>query len=101
MPSPPVMAEPASIRISLVCAWPDRTWQVDLSVPPGSRVRDALAAVDWSTPGAPSDHSRVGVFGRVVTSDHRLSDGDRIEIYRPLLADPKASRRARAAAAGR
>lgn len=95
------MAETDPIRISLVCAWPDRTWQLDLTLAAGSTVGDALAAVDWSIPGAPEDRSRVGVFGRVVAAGHIMADGDRIEIYRPLLADPKISRRARAAAAGR
>lgn len=38
-----------------------------------------------------------GIFGRVVTGETRLQAGDRIELYRPLLADPKESRRRRAA----
>jgi len=39
----------------------------------------------------------VGVFGKKVTLDRRLSDGERVEIYRPLNADPKEVRRKRAA----
>jgi uncharacterized protein len=38
----------------------------------------------------------VGVFGKLVTPDTRLRDGDRVEIYRPLIADPKEARRERA-----
>ncbi len=95
------MVEPAPIHVSLVCAWPAHAWQLDLTVPAGSRVGDVLASVDWSAPGAPTDRSRVGVFGRLVTHGHVLAEGDRIEIYRPLLVDPKSSRRARAAAARR
>ncbi len=41
--------------------------------------------------------TRVGVFGRVAELSDRVADGDRIEIYRDLLADPKTSRRRRAA----
>jgi putative ubiquitin-RnfH superfamily antitoxin RatB of RatAB toxin-antitoxin module len=39
----------------------------------------------------------VGIFGRVVARDQSLETGDRIELYRPLFADPKASRNARVA----
>ena len=39
----------------------------------------------------------IGIFGRSVTRDTRLHAGDRIELYRPLIADPKESRRKRAA----
>jgi putative ubiquitin-RnfH superfamily antitoxin RatB of RatAB toxin-antitoxin module len=42
--------------------------------------------------------SRVGIFGRFCTLDQVLEDGDRVEIYRPLAADPKDLRRARLAA---
>jgi hypothetical protein len=39
----------------------------------------------------------LGVFGRVVRADHRLAPGDRVEIYRPLRADPRDTRRRLAA----
>jgi uncharacterized protein len=45
--------------------------------------------------------SAIGVYGKPVTLDHRLRDHDRLEIYRPLLADPKESRRRRAAQSDR
>jgi len=38
----------------------------------------------------------VGIFGKVVEEDAPLTDGDRVEIYRPLAADPKEARRRRA-----
>jgi putative ubiquitin-RnfH superfamily antitoxin RatB of RatAB toxin-antitoxin module len=41
-------------------------------------------------------NSVLGIFGRLTRTDHALQDGDRIEIYRPLVVDPKAARRARA-----
>ena len=43
------------------------------------------------------DSCKLGVFGRSITEDYDLLDGDRIEIYRPLIADPKEVRRQRAA----
>ncbi len=43
------------------------------------------------------DQNRVGVFSQLVKLDDALRDGDRVEIYRPLIADPKAMRRQRAA----
>jgi len=41
--------------------------------------------------------NRVGVFGKVTGLDQVLEPGDRVEIYRPLIADPKAARKKRAA----
>ena len=68
----------------------------ELTLP--ATVSDALA---WATEdpafiGVDIENASVGVFGLVVRRDHSLSDGDRLEIYRPLAVDPKAARRARA-----
>jgi putative ubiquitin-RnfH superfamily antitoxin RatB of RatAB toxin-antitoxin module len=54
-----------------------------------SGINQAFPDIDWST-------IRLGIFGRLVSSDHVLAAGDRVEIYRPLLIDPKESRRQRA-----
>jgi uncharacterized protein len=43
------------------------------------------------------EQSRIGVFGKLRRPDEQVRAGDRIEIYRPLIADPKESRRRRAA----
>ncbi|MDA0891837.1 MAG: RnfH family protein, partial [Proteobacteria bacterium] len=42
------------------------------------------------------DTMKLGVFGKAVPATHELADGERVEIYRELLVDPKAVRRARA-----
>jgi hypothetical protein len=47
-------------------------------------------------PGFDPAQARLGVFSKPVAHDAPLRDGDRVEIYRPLLTDPKAARRARA-----
>ncbi len=41
--------------------------------------------------------SRLGIFGKVAKADAVLKEGDRVEIYRPLIADPKEARKKRAA----
>ena len=85
------------IKIEIVYALPDRQTLLSLSVSEGSSVaavldRQELAALH---PELIWREHRVGIFGQLVAVDHVLSDGDRIEIYRPLIADPNASRQAR------
>ncbi len=69
-----------------------------LHLPPGSCVADALrlAALDPDFAGIDFASSAFGVFGKAVQADQALKSGDRVEIYRPLAADPKEARRARA-----
>ncbi len=61
-------------------------------------VADALelAVADPAFAGVEIRGRAVGVFGRIAALDQALHDGDRIELYRPLTADPKTARRARA-----
>ena len=82
----------SSIRVEVVLAFPDRADTVRVELPAGATVREALGASGMTAQGA------VGVFGRVVNLQTKLKDGDRVEIYRPLAADPKEQRRRRAAA---
>lgn len=70
-------------------AYPDGAQARSLDLPAGATVRDALAASGLEA------HA-FGVFGKRVELDHRLKDGDRVEIYRPLAMDPKEARRQRA-----
>ena len=80
----------SSIRVEVVCAFPGDVKFVELNLLAGATVRDALRAAGMAG-------SAFGVFGKVVSADTRLKDGDRVEIYRPLTADPKEQRRQRAA----
>lgn len=82
----------SSIRVEVVYATAESVNSVTVQLPPGATVRDALDASGMTAGGA------VGVFGKVVGAQTRLKDGDRVEIYRPLAADPKEQRRRRAAA---
>ena len=61
----------------------------------GSTLRDALQASGIDMPGLDLATCPVGVFGKKKAPDTVLRDGDRVEIYRPLVADPKDARRRR------
>lgn len=65
----------------------------------GASVREAVerSGVLAEFPEIDLGRNRVGVYGRLVTLDSALGEGDRVEILRPLVADPKAARRRRAA----
>ena len=80
----------ALIRVEVVYARRDGSDVASVQLPAGATVRDALAAAGFAT------HRDVGVYGKRVRLDAPLADGDRVEIYRPLRADAKAMRRARA-----
>jgi putative ubiquitin-RnfH superfamily antitoxin RatB of RatAB toxin-antitoxin module len=80
----------ARLRIEVVRAYPERQESVVLELEQGATVHLALQAA-----GMPLDQP-VGIYGRRVALDARLADGDRVEIYRPLRAEPKEARRRRA-----
>lgn len=86
------------IRVQVVYAWPERHWLRELEIPAGSTVADAIHAsgAEKALDGQPIEPSQIGVFGRLVAMDSLLKDADRVEIYRPLLCDPKEVRRRRA-----
>ncbi|MGH6691431.1 MAG: RnfH family protein [Gammaproteobacteria bacterium] len=69
-----------------------------VELPDGSSVRDAIArsGVAARQPTIDLGACRVGIWGRTAALDDRVRDGDRVEIYRPLQADPKETRRQRA-----
>ncbi|HEV7611476.1 MAG TPA: RnfH family protein [Steroidobacteraceae bacterium] len=86
------------LEIEIAYAEPQRAIVKELRLPAGACVADALrvAALDPDFVGVDLEHSAFGIFGRPARRDHPLRQGDRIEIYRPLAADPKEARRARA-----
>jgi putative ubiquitin-RnfH superfamily antitoxin RatB of RatAB toxin-antitoxin module len=71
---------------------PGETRQVALHLSPGAKVLDAL---NQAFPGLALDGLAVGVWGKLRALDETLRDRDRVEIYRPLLVDPKEARRQR------
>ena len=79
--------------IEVVLALPRRHALVTLRLPQGATVADAVQASDLPLEGI----AGYAVFGERVTPVTPLRDGDRVELLRPLLADPKDARRRRAA----
>jgi uncharacterized protein len=88
---------PASIRVQVVIAWPRRAEAVELALPLGATVADAVAASGLDLSGI----TGYAIHGERAGTDTVLRDGDRVELLRPLQADPKDARRRRAAGARR
>ena len=86
------------LHVEIVFAQAQRSIAKALRLPPGASIADALklAAADEIFQGLNLANATVGVFGKVASRDQALKDGDRIEIYRPLLEEPKLARRKRA-----
>jgi uncharacterized protein len=93
-----LVASSADIGIEVAYAEPYRAILKSYRLSFAATVGDALrlAAADPDFAGIDFAGSTVGIFGRVTTPGQVLADGDRIEVYRPLAADPKVARRARA-----
>ncbi len=91
------------VEIEVVYAEADRAVHRTYRLTVPATIQDALrlAAADPGFAGIGLDGATVGVFGSVASADRPLCEGDRVEIYRPLAADPKAARRARAREARR
>lgn len=89
-----------TIHVEVVYALPAEQVIVPLELGEGASVQDALAAsrIFESHPDIDRQACSFGVWGRKVEPGQVLRDRDRVEIYRPLVADPKQARRARAQA---
>jgi uncharacterized protein len=87
-----------TIRVEVVYALPAEQFLAELELEEGATVRQAIerSGVLRRFPDIDPVRTRAGIFGRVTTGDTCLEDGDRVEIYRPLVVDPKDARRDRA-----
>ncbi|CBL45887.1 Conserved hypothetical protein [gamma proteobacterium HdN1] len=89
--------------IEVAYATPAQQWVIPVSVPVGTCVLDAIqqSGILQAAGIIGIESMAVGVFGKSVKDPKtaQLNKGDRIEIYRPLLIDPKTSRKRRAAKA--
>ena len=88
-----------TITVEVAYALPEKQRIERLSVAKGTTALEAVAQADLGRffddlPEA--SMMKLGVFGKAVPPTHELSEGERVEIYRDLLIDPKAVRRARA-----
>lgn len=86
------------IRVEVVYALPERQYLRQLVLEEGSTLEQAIRASGLLALRQDIDLNvnKVGIFSRPAKLDDTLSDGDRVEIYRPLLIDPKELRRQRA-----
>ncbi len=88
-----------TISVEVAYALPDKQAILPVAVAEGTT---ALAAAQQSGitdkfEGIDLENAKLGIFGKVVSPGQVLQEGDRVEIYRPLIADPKEVRKARAA----
>ncbi len=83
------------INVEVVLATPPKQVLIALRVPQGSTAAEVIAAsgVEGQFPDLRPAELAVGVWGRLVERDHVVGDGDRVEIYRPLLIEPREARR--------
>lgn len=95
------MTEADKIPVEVAYALPDKQEIIMLEVQPGTTAREAVrrSGMDKIFPGLDLENSALGIFGKAVKDGQVLRAGDRVEIYRALIADPKEVRKRRAAEA--
>ena len=89
----------AMIHVEVVYALPQRQELVELRLPEGATVRQSIEASGLleKYPDIDLDRrNKLGIYAKLVKADTEVRDRDRVEIYRPLIADPKAVRKKRA-----
>jgi len=86
------------IAIEVVYALPEVQTRIELTVTSETTVRQAIeqSGILQRCPEIDVIAGKVGIFGKIVGLDQPLREGDRLEIYRPLIASPKDMRRRRA-----
>ena len=90
------MTGQSTIQIEVACAMPDRQRIVCLEVEFGCSARVAVehSNIQDEFPDLNIASCQLGIFGLVVDDSQRLASGDRVEVYRPLINNPRESRRA-------
>jgi putative ubiquitin-RnfH superfamily antitoxin RatB of RatAB toxin-antitoxin module len=87
-----------NIHVELVYALPDQQPLMRVQLAEGASVEDAIrvSGILEAFPEIDLSLNKVGIFSKLVKLDEKVRDKDRVEIYRPLIADPKEVRRKRA-----
>jgi len=87
----------ARLSVEVCYALPDAQTLIALELPAGATLQQALDAsgILKRFPSIDLNAQKVGIFGKLKPLDTVLADHDRVEIYRPLLVDPKVSRQRR------
>jgi putative ubiquitin-RnfH superfamily antitoxin RatB of RatAB toxin-antitoxin module len=93
------MASVELLKVEVAYALPDEQHIFALEVPQGTTAEQAIqrSGVLERFPELDLATRKIGIFGKLNKPDYVLRPGDRVEIYRPLIADPKAVRKQRAA----
>ena len=89
------MANAETVPVELVYALPDRQVILALMAPADATIKDVIAQSGLldQFPEIDLGKNKVGVFGKLGKLTDTLHAGDRVEIYRPLIADPKEVRK--------
>ena len=79
------------MKIGIAYALPQRQAWFDVNLPDGATIKDAIerSGILGQFPEIDLEKQKIGVFGKVSKLDAVLNDGDRVEIYRPIICDPK------------
>ena len=87
------MAE--QLQVEIVFALPGKQVLLAVTVDHGASIGDVIAASGLAEqfPDESIQRLETGIWGRAAARDHRVRDGDRVELYRPLLRDPREARR--------
>ena len=95
------MVPPEQIHVRVIYALPDRQPQIEVTIEAGATVADAVVQSGLVERFAELQGQQLNcaLFGRLVALTDRVENGDRVEILRPLLVDPKENRRQAAARA--
>ena len=90
---------PDEILVEVAYALPEEQIIISIKVPKKINVKQAIekSGIQKKFSDIDLSKNKIGIFGKQTTLNHLLSDKDRIEIYRPLILDPKEMRRKRAA----
>ena len=88
------------MSVEVVLATPEQQVLLVVMVDEGATAAEAIAASGIAArfPDFAVDEMRVGIWGKPVARDNAVRDGDRVELYRPLVVDPREARRKRALA---
>lgn len=88
------------INVEVAYARPDSQLIVPVEIEPGATALTAIeqSGILYIYPEIDMELAKIGIFGKVCNKDQVLREKDRVEIYRPLIADPKEVRKKRAAA---
>ena len=88
------------MRVTLAVALPERQEVIELELPAGATIADAITAARLADrfPQLDAAAMRTGIWSRAAALQTPLREGDRVELYRALKADPKDMRRNRAKA---